>query len=123
MRDFDFNSIQFYVQELTDSDDVYCGCITSDVLEMLSFSLLKDPIFMLFAVSNLATSLGFYIPYFCMADQIKELKMPSEVASYLLSIIGVANTIGRIVLGFISDKSWVNRLWVYNVCLVTCGIG
>lgn len=35
----------------------------------------------------------------------------------------VANTLGRIILGFISDKSWVNRLWVYNVCLMICGIG
>lgn len=25
-------------------------------------------------------------------------------------------------LGYISDKSWVNRLWVYNVCLIICGL-
>lgn len=91
-------------------------------MEMLSFSLLKDPIFMLFAISNLATSLGFYVPYFCLADRTKTLNMPTEDASYLLSTIGVANTLGRIILGFISDKSWVNRLWVYNVCLVLCGL-
>jgi len=43
-------------------------------------------------------------------------------ASYLLSIVGIANTIGRIVLGFLSDKEWVNRLYLYNIALATCGL-
>lgn len=51
------------------------------------------------------------------------LGMSTEEASYLLAAIGIANTIGRIVLGYIADKSWVNRLWVYNVCLFACGLG
>lgn len=37
--------------------------------------------------------------------------------------MGIANTLGRIVLGFISDKAWINRLMVYNLCLTICGIG
>lgn len=106
---------------------MYCGCIPADThesfVEMLSFSLLKDPIFVIFVVSNFATSLGFYVPYFCLADRMKVLQMPKDDASYMLSTIGVANTLGRIILGFISDKSWVNRLWVYNVCLIVCGTG
>lgn len=104
-----------------------CGCIPADThesfMEMMNFNLLNDSIFVLFSVSNFATSLGFYVPYFCLADQAKLQGMTSEEASYLLAIIGVANTLGRIILGYISDKSWVNRLLVYNVCLVTCGIG
>jgi predicted MFS family arabinose efflux permease len=44
-------------------------------------------------------------------------------ASYLLSIVGIANTVGRIVLGFLSDKEWVNRLYLYNIALATCGLG
>lgn len=92
-------------------------------MEMMNFSLFKDPIFVLFTVSNFATSLGFYVPYFCLADQAHILNLTKEDAGILLSIIGFANTLGRIILGFLSDKSWVNRLWVYNVCLVICGIG
>lgn len=105
---------------------MYCGCITQGVhetfSEMLNFSLLKDPIFLLFAISNLATSFGFYIPYACLVDRMIELGFPDD-GKYILAIIGIANTLGRIILGFISDKSWVNRLWVYNVCLVLCGCG
>jgi MCP family monocarboxylic acid transporter-like MFS transporter 14 len=43
-------------------------------------------------------------------------------ASYLLSVIGIANTLGRIVLGWLSDKPWVNRLYTYNICLAICGL-
>ena len=47
----------------------------------------------------------------------------SEKASYLLSIVGISNTISRVVLGYVSDKPWVNRLYLYNTALTFCGIG
>lgn len=43
-------------------------------------------------------------------------------ASYLLSVVGIANTLGRIILGYISDRSWINRLYLYNTSLAICGI-
>lgn len=86
------NWYEFNVFQDMSSSDMYCGCIPADThesfVEMLSFSLLKDPVFVLFVVSNFATSLGFYVPYFCLADRMKVLGMPSEEASYLLSSIG-----------------------------------
>lgn len=52
----------------------------------------------------------------------KEQGVGKDEQSYLLAVIGIANTAGRIVLGYLSDKTWVNRLWVYNWCLTICGI-
>ncbi|XP_037938291.1 monocarboxylate transporter 12 isoform X2 [Teleopsis dalmanni] len=105
-----------------------CGCVscsqeTRDTLtEMMNFSLLKDVIFLLFAASNFCTSIGFNMPYVYIVSQAETLKLDSEQSSYLIATIGIANTVGRIILGYISDKPWVNRLWVYNVCLTICGI-
>lgn len=62
------------------------------------------------------------MPYVYIVSQAKVLHLTGEQSSYLIAVIGVANTIGRIILGYISDKPWVNRLWVYNVCLTLCGI-
>lgn len=90
---------------------------------MMNFSLLKDPVFILYVVSNFATSLGFNVPYVYLADQAKELNLSAEDGSYLIAIIGIANTFGRIILGYLSDKPWVNRLWIYNTCLTLCGLG
>jgi len=44
-------------------------------------------------------------------------------AGYLLSIIGLTNTVSRVFFGYISDKPWVNRLYLYNVALIIAGIG
>lgn len=63
------------------------------------------------------------MPYVYLAPLAEKLELPTAQASYLLSIIGIANTLGRIVLGYLSDKPWVNRLAVYNVCLTVCGGG
>jgi len=34
--------------------------------EMMDFSLFKDPVFVLFTVSNFCTSIGFNVPYVFM---------------------------------------------------------
>ncbi|ENN77329.1 hypothetical protein YQE_06155, partial [Dendroctonus ponderosae] len=99
-----------------------CSLETKDTLhEMLDFSLFKDPTFILFSTSNLLTSIGFSIPYVYIVPKAKELGIDIKTAGMLISIIGAANTVGRIVLGYISDKPWINRLQVYNWCLTICG--
>lgn len=103
---------------------VPCSQETKDTLsEMLDFSLFKDLIFVLFTISNFLTSIGFYIPYVYIVSKAKELGLSEKEGSMLLAMIGIGNTIGRIVLGFFSDKSYVDRLQVYNWCLTICGIG
>lgn len=107
---------------------VCCGCIpcskeTSDTFqEMMNFSILKDPIFIIFTVSNFLTSIGFNIPYVYLVSQATVLGIDRERGSYLLGVIGIANTVGRIILGYLSDKPWVNRLLVYNLSLTICGL-
>ena len=36
--------------------------------------------------------------------------------------IGISNTIGRIIAGFISDYPWVNSVIVTNISFVLCGV-
>lgn len=43
-------------------------------------------------------------------------------AAWLLSAIGIANTLGRVVFGFLADLRWVNRLMLYNTALTICGV-
>ncbi|KAL4712921.1 hypothetical protein ACJJTC_011991 [Scirpophaga incertulas] len=88
--------------------------------EMLDLSLLVDPVFILFSLSNFLTSIGFYIPYVYTVPMSEQLGVQNS--AYLISIIGGSNLVGRIILGFISDKPWVNRLFAYNLCLTLAGI-
>ena len=51
------------------NQDKICGCIPAGrdaakaFKEMMDFSLLKDGIFIMFAISNFLTSIGFNVPY------------------------------------------------------------
>lgn len=100
-----------------------CFGETKDTLmQLMDVSLLYDSIFIIFSISNFLTSIGFNIPYVYIVSRAKGLGISPSNASLILSVIGIANTVGRIVLGYISDKTWVNRLWVYNTCLTLCGI-
>ena len=55
--------------ETVDDHDKICGCIpagreaSNAFKEMMDFSLLKDVIFIMFAISNFLTSIGFNVPY------------------------------------------------------------
>ena len=42
---------------------------------------------------------------------------------FIVGSIGIANTVSRFVLGYLSDKKWVNRLYLYSTSLTLCGIG
>ena len=88
----------------------------------LDCSLLKDPVFLAFAASNFLTSIGFNAPYVYTVDRAVAEGMEESRAALLLSVIGIANTLGRIVLGYLSDRVWINRLYLYNLSLAVCGI-
>ena len=42
-------------------------------------------------------------------------------ASFLISVMGIGSIFGKIVLGYISDRPCINRLYLYNLCIVVCG--
>lgn len=90
--------------------------------QMMDFSLLKDVIFLLFTISNICTSIGFNMPYIYLPDRAHEYGINKTDATFLVSVIGIANTVGRVVFGWMADKPWVNRLMLYNTALFICGV-
>ncbi|XP_015929018.1 monocarboxylate transporter 12-B [Parasteatoda tepidariorum] len=91
--------------------------------EMMNFKLMGDIIFLMFGFSNFFTNIGFNVPFVYIKDRAIGMNIADDVhASYLLSVIGIANTIGRVILGYMSDRSCINRLWLYNASLTLCGL-
>lgn len=97
----------------TISSESSCCCIPSEThenfIEMMNFSLFKDPIFILFTLSNFATSLGFNVPYVYLADQAKVLNLSTDEGSYLISIIGAANLCKKFRRFFLSFRHFLFR--------------
>ena len=53
-------------------------------------------------------------------DNAIKLGLTERQGSYLVGLIGISNTVARVVLGALSQK--LNRLFLYNTCLVICGL-
>jgi len=98
----------------------------------MDLSLLADPIFILFAISNFFTSIGFNAPPMFMPMNAEIVLGFSKMdASTTVAAYGVANTLGRILFGLFCDRqfpfSWGkdtarNRLWIYNLTLMFNGV-
>ncbi|GFS00205.1 monocarboxylate transporter 12 [Elysia marginata] len=108
-------------QEKTRGSGVWAELVYT-LKDMMSMELLKNPVFLMFGVSNFFTSIGFNMPFIFLPDRAEVAGIDKNRAALLLSVIGIANTVGRMVFGYLSDRPWVNRLWLYNSALAVCGV-
>ncbi|GMT36940.1 hypothetical protein PFISCL1PPCAC_28237, partial [Pristionchus fissidentatus] len=107
-------------------DDSKCKWIPLSIRnafsEMIDLELLKDPVMMLLCISNILGMMGFYIPFMFLKDLALANEMDKDLAGYLIPIIGVFNTGGRIFFGWLADRGYVSALAINNFSLVSCGV-
>lgn len=89
---------------------------------MADFSLFLEFHFLLMSLSTILLFIWFIVPYFYLADHMKLLGYTESQASFVLSVIGMTNTISMIGLGWAGDRPWLNVMKTYAVCLILCGI-
>ncbi|CAF1421251.1 unnamed protein product [Rotaria magnacalcarata] len=91
-------------------------------VEQIDLNLLKDLSFALFAISNFLTSLGFNVPYNFANDLATDANVIVHKRHWIIMSIGISNCFGRVIIGFLADRSWINRLTLYNTTLIIAGI-
>lgn len=103
-----------------------CSCLPKPVVdvlsEMMDVSLLTNPGFMCICLGNIFAMIGFYVPYVYIVDRALLTGIDMTQASFLLSVIGITNTIGRVLSGIIADLRNVSSLMLNNVCMLIAGI-
>ncbi|XP_020292517.1 monocarboxylate transporter 14-like isoform X2 [Pseudomyrmex gracilis] len=88
---------------------------------MVDFSMFLEFHFLLMSLSTIMLFTWFIVPYFYLAEHLTRNGYSEADAANLLSIIGITNTIGMIVLGWAGDQPWMNVDKTYAWCLVACG--
>ena len=88
---------------------------------MVEFRLFLNPFFLLFVVSNFIYYFWSDVPYMYAADHAVEVGVDSTNASFLLSIVGIFNTIGQVVFGYVGDLN-VNLLNIYAIVSALAGV-
>ncbi|KAI3382769.1 hypothetical protein SNEBB_009470 [Seison nebaliae] len=90
--------------------------------DLCNFRLLSNPSLLLMYIGNLFSMVGYYTPYVFIVDRAVELDIDFKKASMLISIIGVTNTLGRFIGGFLCGLPFLNPLRVNNGGLFLSGI-
>lgn len=89
---------------------------------MLDWSLLKSPSFLILAISGSLTMMGFYTPFIYLPDRAKTYGIENSTCMFLVSIIGIGNTIGRVLCGVVSSIPGVDALMLNNIFISIGGV-
>ncbi|XP_045448809.1 uncharacterized protein LOC123657277 [Melitaea cinxia] len=92
------------------------------VVDVLDFSHFRNPAFLVFALSNFLLYMWYDVPYVYIADNGLNMGFNESQASMLISIIGIVNMFGEILLGWVGDWQCVNPSLVYAGCMIMCGV-
>lgn len=86
--------------------------------------LLKNHFFILFCLSNFVMCIGYQLPYMYFKAFALSLNVSENDWSYILSIMGITDMIGRIIVGCIFDKitSGYGRLFGFMCASILSGI-
>lgn len=91
------------------------------ILSAFDFTLMKSPTFVVYGISCFLCMFGFFIPFNFLPDYAKEVGLTSGQQALLISVIGIANTVARLAVGFISDRPWADCLLINNIALIVAG--
>lgn len=104
------------------SDQSRCHQCKTSFSELFDFSLFLSPTFVLYGTSCFLCMFGFFIPFNFLPDFAKDLNIGSKEAAFLISIIGISNTVTRILVGLITDQPWADALLINYISLILGGV-
>lgn len=102
----------------------FCQELRLMIAAMFDKSVLSDRSFQFFCGANFITYLWISVPYVYLVDKaIVDLKIDEDKAGFLLSIIGIARTVGQILIGIVGDFPCMSSNLLYGIGLVVIGFG
>lgn len=83
--------------------------------------MVRHPLFLIFAISNFLLYFWADVPYVFAADFAQSRGVDDKDATFLISVIGIVNTIGQVFYGFIGDRDW-NLTVIYGISCIGSGL-
>ena len=93
------------------------------IQSMLDKSLFQDKIFLYFCAANFILYLWISIPYVYLYDRAILLEIKEDQAAYLLSIIGIARTVGQVAIGLAGDVKCLSINLLFGIGVAVIGLG
>ena len=97
------------------------GVITTTKTVMFEWILLKNPLFLLYGVSSFFFFCGFPGLFIIIAPYAESVDYTKKDAAFLLSIMGVADIVGRVGTGWFADFKLIRRSHIVVISqMLTC---
>uniref|UniRef100_A0A6P7FN41 Monocarboxylate transporter 13-like n=1 Tax=Diabrotica virgifera virgifera TaxID=50390 RepID=A0A6P7FN41_DIAVI len=92
-----------------------------DILkDLTNFSLFLDLHFFILSLSTVIVDMWYVVPYYYLAEHMTRHGYSDNEAAFVISVIGITNTIGMVLLGAVGNR--LNIAKSYAICLVLCGV-
>ena len=114
-----------YRNSMGDLADEEPGCFTECLRSLTQCASLTymSAAFALFCLSNFILYFWYDVPYVYTIGYVeKNLNIPNNESTMVLSVIGVLNTLGEVVVGWVADQPWVSSHVLYAACMLVCGL-
>ncbi|RWS06607.1 Monocarboxylate transporter 9-like protein, partial [Dinothrombium tinctorium] len=93
------------------------------LLDIVDFSNFKSFKYTLFCFSNFLLYACIDIPYVYLPDHaISTGAANKETSSFLISVIGMINTFGIVIVGYFGDKPWIEATTLYSILICLGGL-
>ncbi|XP_060077417.1 monocarboxylate transporter 12-like [Ylistrum balloti] len=108
--------------DTTRNSSTCCQQICSSINATLDLSLLKSPTMLLYGASCFFVMFGYFVPSNFLPAWASEVNLSTAQGTFLISLMGVSNTITRVLVGYITDRPWANCLIIYSTALLIGGM-
>ncbi|CAF0822943.1 unnamed protein product [Adineta steineri] len=71
---------------------------------------------------NFSPSLGFNVIYNFADDLANDSKVIKGHRAYIVMSISLSNILGRVIIGYLGDRKWINHLLLFIITLIISGI-
>ncbi|XP_059089851.1 monocarboxylate transporter 14-like [Tigriopus californicus] len=79
-----------------------------------------NPQFVVFCLSNFILYAWYDVMYVYLVDYAEQDLGFGSSATFLISIIGIFNTVGELIIGWMGDQPWIGKNLVYAICMIAC---
>ncbi|XP_025079620.1 uncharacterized protein LOC112555434 [Pomacea canaliculata] len=101
---------------------VYKGETRSTSVPLFDWSLLVNPVFLVFMVSLVCMNFSYPNVFVMLPSYCQEVGMDKNAGAFMVSIIGLADLVGRIFIGWFSDLHLFPRKYSFLVSLAAAGL-
>uniref|UniRef100_A0A3Q3Q6Y3 Monocarboxylate transporter 7 n=1 Tax=Monopterus albus TaxID=43700 RepID=A0A3Q3Q6Y3_MONAL len=104
--------------DLRTAGAIEAGPLQPSSTKLLDFSVLKDGAFIWYSLFGLFATLGFFAPQLYIIELSKSRGVQPGLASYMLSVMAVAEIFGRLSIGVVLNKVRFRKTLVLLGCVV-----